>query len=563
MNWPNKRRATVAASPLRAGLASSSKSAGGSAASANSSLVALGDDLSRSRLLSPSSQALRFVRPDRESLRKLILRCRSSDMFATPFAVLICIFRYYYQLTLGCGRELCCNEHCFSCSGCPTLDAVDAAILAVRLAAGKSHLLCPGVAVELPKSLQFGQVALLVDAAVASGDEAPVASAVASVFESVQSLSWSFLVDECPRRATLHSSYLDYDAVRNSYLLLLDAQLPRTRASLQAAMESIVKRGLPCVSQTSDAGYETLRSLFIILSHPSLKEPEMFESVVKPLLHFVATLAPRLKEAVVEWLKSVPLFVLTDILVTMQQFVTIYVYQFRCIDDNVAAATKSLSLLNQANEATNVIPYTEFYNDAINELVDFQEDYSRWKDRNQASFSFCAHPFILDPSVKAKILQLDSASQMRTEILRGAIFRSLLLGSEQPYLVLKVSRENIIEDTLQQVLALTADLKKPIKVVFKGEEGVDEGGVQKEFFQLIVREMFDTKFGMFLHDSETNTVWFSQVQGNDREYFLVGLVLGLAIYNGVILDVHFPLVVYKKLVGQPVRARLLQRSQSF
>ena len=73
----------------------------------------------------------------------------------------------------------------------------------------------------------------------------------------------------------------------------------------------------------------------------------------------------------------------------------------------------------------------------------------------------------------------------------------------------------------------------------------------------------DTKFGMFLHDSETNTVWFSQVQGNDREYFLVGLVLGLAIYNGVILDVHFPLVVYKKLVGQPVRARLLQRSHSF
>jgi ubiquitin-protein ligase E3 A len=243
----------------------------------------------------------------------------------------------------------------------------------------------------------------------------------------------------------------------------------------------------------------------------------------------------------------------------MQQFITIYVYQFRCIDDNVAAATKSLSLLNQANELTNTIPYTEFYNDAINELVDFQEDYTRWKDTNQASFSFCAHPFILDPSVKAKILQLDSASQMRTEILRGAIFRSLLLGSEQPYLVLKVSRENIIEDTLQQVLALTADLKKPIKVVFKGEEGIDEGGVQKEFFQLIVREMFDTKFGMFLHDSESNTVWFSQVQGNDREYFLVGLVLGLAIYNGVILDVHFPLVVYKKLVGQPVNARCLSK----
>ena len=30
----------------------------------------------------------------------------------------------------------------------------------------------------------------------------------------------------------------------------------------------------------------------------------------------------------------------------------------------------------------------------------------------------------------------------------------------------------------------------------------------------------------------------------------MGLILGLAIYNAVILDVHFPLVVYRKLLGQ-------------
>ena len=52
----------------------------------------------------------------------------------------------------------------------------------------------------------------------------------------------------------------------------------------------------------------------------------MFQSAYNPLLHFVATLAPRLKEAVVEWLMSVPLFVLNHILVTIQQCVTIYVF---------------------------------------------------------------------------------------------------------------------------------------------------------------------------------------------------------------------------------------------
>ncbi len=39
------------------------------------------------------------------------------------------------------------------------------------------------------------------------------------------------------------------------------------------------------------------------------------------------------------------------------------------------------------------------------------------------------------------------------------------------------------------------DLKKPLKVKFVGEEGIDQGGVQKEFFQLIVEEIFDPKFG--------------------------------------------------------------------
>lgn len=33
---------------------------------------------------------------------------------------------------------------------------------------------------------------------------------------------------------------------------------------------------------------------------------------------------------------------------------------------------------------------------------------------------------------------------------------------------------------------------------------------------------------------------------------LVGALIGLAIYNSVLLDVHFPLALYKKLQGLPV-----------
>lgn len=58
---------------------------------------------------------------------------------------------------------------------------------------------------------------------------------------------------------------------------------------------------------------------------------------------------------------------------------------------------------------------------------------------------------------------------------------------------------------------------------------------------------------MFKYDRQTRTFWFDwTTMEADLEFRLVGMVLGLAIYNGVILDVHFPLLVYKKLLGHPV-----------
>ena len=42
-----------------------------------------------------------------------------------------------------------------------------------------------------------------------------------------------------------------------------------------------------------------------------------------------------------------------------------------------------------------------------------------------------------------------------------------------------------------------ADFKKPLKVFFQNEDGLDAGGVKKEFFILLTREILDPKYGMF------------------------------------------------------------------
>ena len=53
---------------------------------------------------------------------------------------------------------------------------------------------------------------------------------------------------------------------------------------------------------------------------------------------------------------------------------------------------------------------------------------------------------------------------------------------------------------------------------------------------------------MFVLDEETRNFWFNfkAVDALD-EFRLVGWLLGLAVYNNVILDIHFPPIVYKKL----------------
>lgn len=40
-----------------------------------------------------------------------------------------------------------------------------------------------------------------------------------------------------------------------------------------------------------------------------------------------------------------------------------------------------------------------------------------------------------------------------------------------------------------------SDLKKQLFIEFEGEQGIDEGGLSKEFFQLVLEEIFNPDIG--------------------------------------------------------------------
>lgn len=56
---------------------------------------------------------------------------------------------------------------------------------------------------------------------------------------------------------------------------------------------------------------------------------------------------------------------------------------------------------------------------------------------------------------------------------------------------------------------------------------------------------------MFTYDESTRFFWYNPSSlETEGQFTLIGIVLGLAIYNNCILDVHFPMVVYRKLMGK-------------
>ena len=91
----------------------------------------------------------------------------------------------------------------------------------------------------------------------------------------------------------------------------------------------------------------------------------------------------------------------------------------------------------------------------------------------------------------------------------------------------------IVSDSLKEISEKQKDLKKKLKVSFVGEPGLDMGGLTKEWFQMLVKQIFEPDYGMFVYHPHSRCYWFS-VSGsssNLREYNLIGVLMGLAVYN--------------------------------
>lgn len=94
-------------------------------------------------------------------------------------------------------------------------------------------------------------------------------------------------------------------------------------------------------------------------------------------------------------------------------------------------------------------------------------------------------------------------------------------------------------------------------ITFKGEAGVDEGGVTREWYQVLSRQMFNPDYALFIPVGTDNTKFRpNRTSGINPEHLsffkFVGMIIGKAISDNCFLDCHFSREVYKNILGKPV-----------
>lgn len=72
-------------------------------------------------------------------------------------------------------------------------------------------------------------------------------------------------------------------------------------------------------------------------------------------------------------------------------------------------------------------------------------------------------------------------------------------SKDRSFVCIKVRRENLLGDSLRAVMSLNQEnLRRRWVVQFKGEEGIDAGGLKREWFELISEELFDLNTGLWM-----------------------------------------------------------------
>ncbi|CAG2175804.1 unnamed protein product, partial [Oppiella nova] len=132
-------------------------------------------------------------------------------------------------------------------------------------------------------------------------------------------------------------------------------------------------------------------------------------------------------------------------------------------------------------------------------------------------------------------------------------------GARREDLAVHVRREHVFEDSYRELhRRASEEWKNRFYIVFEGEEGQDAGGLLREWYTIISREIFNPMYALFTTSPGDRVTYMinsaSHCNSNHLSYFkFVGRVIAKAVYDNKLLECYFTRSFYKHILGKLVK----------
>ncbi|XP_021706976.1 E3 ubiquitin-protein ligase Nedd-4 isoform X1 [Aedes aegypti] len=186
------------------------------------------------------------------------------------------------------------------------------------------------------------------------------------------------------------------------------------------------------------------------------------------------------------------------------------------------------------------------HNDGRTFFIDHNTRTTQWDD-----------PRLSNPKIAGQAVPYSRDYKQKYEYLKSQLKKPANVPNK---IDIKVRRASILEDSYRIINSVTKVelLKTKLWVEFESEAGLDYGGLAREWFYLLSKEMFNPYYGLFEYSAMDNyTLQINPYSGLCNEehlnYFkFIGRIAGMAVYHGKLLDAFFIRPFYKMMLQKQI-----------
>lgn len=319
---------------------------------------------------------------------------------------------------------------------------------------------------------------------------------------------------------------------------------------------------------TSRLDLKSPEIILILLSCPLLQEDSSVMNVVLPLAYLIAGLNEKNISTLRGWWSSVSSSILLKHILVFKNALAFMLKNGLLTTHNpgVKFLLEALKLLFKANKSGKFykVPLSTFYVEEIINCSQPIEDialwcyFSRQEDDARTPVIFCNYPFVFPLGCKLGVFRLIAHTlkefhHASHELYTAWPHESLLnLGVDSapaPVFQLTLRRPHLVEDTFRQLSAADhSAFKRELVVQFVDDRKLTNVN-KRDFFLHVFDELMSPQSDMFMYNEIKTLAWFPpKPKVEEKQYFVLGVLCGLALYNLNIIHLPFPLVLFKKLL---------------